>query len=172
MDISQLKSSVEHAALLDYLNAQRHHALGILDGLDDRALRQPMLPSGWTCLGLIQHLTIDVERFWFGAVIAGDAHVIDQLTPGANAWQVGADVPSKAIFDAYQQAIERANIIISATPLDAAPAWWPNQLFGTWRLETVREVILHVMTETATHAGHLDSVRELIDGRYWLVLNP
>jgi Protein of unknown function (DUF664) len=34
----------------------------------------------------------------------------------------------------------------------------------------VREVILHVTTETAVHAGHLDAVRELIDGRQWLVL--
>jgi hypothetical protein len=30
--------------------------------------------------------------------------------------------------------------------------------------------VLHVLVETATHAGHLDAVRELIDGRKWLVL--
>jgi hypothetical protein len=30
--------------------------------------------------------------------------------------------------------------------------------------------MLHVITETAVHAGHLDAVRELIDGRQWLVL--
>jgi hypothetical protein len=32
----------------------------------------------------------------------------------------------------------------------------------------VREIILHVITETAVHAGHLDAARELIDGRTWL----
>jgi Protein of unknown function (DUF664) len=32
----------------------------------------------------------------------------------------------------------------------------------------VREVILHVITETAVYAGHLDAARELIDGRTWL----
>jgi len=36
--------------------------------------------------------------------------------------------------------------------------------------QQLRQTILHVITETATHAGHLDAVRELIDGRTWLVL--
>ena len=34
----------------------------------------------------------------------------------------------------------------------------------------VRSVVMHMITETAVHAGHLDAVRELIDGRQWLVL--
>ena len=34
----------------------------------------------------------------------------------------------------------------------------------------MREIVLHVMAETATHAGHLDAARELSDGRLWLVL--
>jgi len=32
----------------------------------------------------------------------------------------------------------------------------------------VREIILHVISETACHAGHLDAVREIIDGRQWM----
>jgi len=62
-----------------------------------------------------------------------------------------------------------ADRIRDALP-DAAPALWPEELFGDWRLDNLREVILHVLTETAVHAGHLDAVRELIDGRTWLVL--
>jgi hypothetical protein len=37
-------------------------------------------------------------------------------------------------------------------------------------MDTTGEVILHVVVETATHAGHLDAVRELVDGRQWMVL--
>lgn len=33
-----------------------------------------------------------------------------------------------------------------------------------------REILLHVIAETACHSGHLDAVRELLDGRRWLVL--
>jgi hypothetical protein len=40
--------------------------------------------------------------------------------------------------------------------------------FSDWRLRDVREIILHVITETAVHAGHLDAARELLDGRTWM----
>jgi uncharacterized damage-inducible protein DinB len=168
--MSQPTLGVELAALLRYLNAERAHALGILEGLDDDELRRPVLPSGWSCLGLVQHLALDVERFWFRAIVAGQQSVIDDVADAPDAWQVGSDVPTEAVFDLYRQEIERANTIITATPLDTAPAWWPLELFGDFRLHTLREIILHVMTETACHAGHLDAARELIDGRRWLVL--
>jgi uncharacterized damage-inducible protein DinB len=160
----------ETSALLRYLNNQREHALEILRGLDEETLRRPVLPSGWTCLGLVQHLALDVERFWFRAVVAGEQDVIDELATIDNAWVVAPDVSAEVVFDLYRQEIERANAIISATPPDSAPAWWPGDLFGDFRLDTLREIILHVMTETACHTGHLDAARELIDGRLWMVL--
>jgi hypothetical protein len=145
--------------------------LGILEGLDDEALRRPILPSGWSCLGLVQHLALDVERFWFRCVVAGEHEAIDGLATGpANAWVVDPEVPTGAVFDLYRQESARTDAIIAATPPDAAPAWWPEGLFGDWRLHTVREIVLHTMTETACHSGHLDAVRELIDGRRWMVL--
>jgi len=159
----------ERAMLLSYLNAQRNHVLGILEGLSEEDLRRPALPSGWTCVGLVQHLALDVERFWFRAAIAGEQTVIDELAEAGDAWQVGSDVPAVEVLDLYRREMDRANAIITATSLDTAPAWWPD-FFGNWRLHDLREVILHVITETACHAGHLDAVRELIDGRRWLVL--
>ena len=63
-----------------------------------------------------------------------------------------------------------SDAIVAETPLDAAPAWWPD-FFGEFRMDSLREVLMHVITETATHAGHLDAVRELIDGRTWLVID-
>lgn len=161
----------ESKILLAYLNAQRKHVLGILEGLDEEALRRPVLPSGWSCLGLVRRLALDDERFWFRGIVAGDQSVIDQVAEAPDdAWRVGPDVPVEAVFDMYRQQIDLTNAIITATPLDAPPAWWPEELFGGWRLDSLREVILHVLTETAVHAGHLDAARELIDGRTWLVL--
>ncbi len=156
--------------LLDCLDGQRRHVLGILDGLDDEALRRPVLPYGWSCAGLVNHLALDVERFWFRAAVAAEQDVIaEQAVVEENAWQVGPDVAGEDILARYRQEIERSDAIIAATALDAAPAWWPD-FFGGWRMETLREVLLHVITETATHAGHLDAAREIIDGRQWLVL--
>lgn len=87
-----------------------------------------------------------------------------------NAWQVPADVTAAAVLDGYRREIELADASIAATSLDSAPAWWPENLFGSWRLNDLREILLHVIAETACHAGHLDAARELIDGRQWIVL--
>lgn len=169
--MAQRTTRTERDLLRSYLDDQRAHVLGILEGLDEDALRRPVpLPSGWSPLGLLQHLTLDVELFWFRAVIAGDQAAIAEMATIANAWQVAPDAPADAILARYREECARADAIIAATPLDAAPAWWPEGLFGDWRVDSVRQVILHVMTETAIHAGHLDAVRELTDGRQWLVL--
>ncbi|MGW7005212.1 DinB family protein [Streptomyces sp. NPDC054933] len=169
--MSQSTLSGEGKTLLSCLNAQRAHVMGILEGLDEEALRRPVLPSGWNCLGLVRHLALDVERFWFRAVVAGEKSVVGDLDQDPDdAWQVGPEVPSDDVFNLYQQEVDFANTIITTTALDAEPAWWPVELFGDWRLNDLREVILHVITETACHAGHLDAARELLDGRRWLVL--
>lgn len=90
---------VEIRALLSAPASQRRHVLGIIDGPDERALRQPALPSGWTCPGLVRHLALDVERFWFGAVVAGDKKVIAALDDAADAWQVAPGVSAPEVLD-------------------------------------------------------------------------
>jgi Protein of unknown function (DUF664) len=155
--------------LLSSLNNQRAHVLGILEGIPEEALRRPVLPSGWTCLGMIQHLTLADERFWFRGIVAGDPACVETSKEADTAvWQVSPAVPASAVFDAYRQQIELANAIITTTALDAAPALWPDELWPTWKLQDLRAILLHVITETACHAGHLDAARELIDGRQWL----
>jgi hypothetical protein len=169
--MTQQVLGTENKALLASLTDQREHVLGILEGLDEEALRRPVLPSGWSCLGLVRHLALDVERFWFRGTVAGEQSVIDSFAGEASdAWQVGPDVSVQAVLDLYRSEIELANAFLSVTAPDAAPAWWPAERWGGWRLHEVRGVILHVITETACHAGHLDAARELIDGRTWLVL--
>lgn len=163
-------STDETTLLLSHLDGQRRHVLGILDGLDDAALRRPVLPTGWYGLGLVRHLTLDVERFWFEAVLAGDPSAIAGLDEIDNAWQVPEEMPAAAVLDGYRRQIERSNEVARATPIDARPAWWPGDQFGDFRLENLRDLLLHVLTETATHAGHLDAARELIDRRTWLIL--
>src|SRR6266487_823204 len=93
-------TSHDDTALLSALTSQRDHVLGILDGLSPADLRRPVLPSGWTCLGLVKHLALDVERFWFRSILAGEP--VD-LASGADAWQVSADTPAEAVFGLYRQ---------------------------------------------------------------------
>jgi Protein of unknown function (DUF664) len=156
----------EKDALLASLNAQRGHLLSTLDGLSEADLRRPVLPSAWTPLGLVRHLALEVEQFWFRGAVAGEPIT---LTSGDEAWQVPADVPSAAILGRYREEAARADEIIAVTPVDAMPKWWPD-FFRDFPPRPLRQTILHVITETATHAGHLDAARELIDGGQWLVL--
>lgn len=165
------EGSAEKRALLGALDGARRHILEALDGLDDGALRRAVLPSGWTILGLVSHLTRDVERFWFQAVVAGEQAAVDEVLAGpSDAWHVAADVTSATVLERYRSDAARADEIIAASPLEAPPGWWPEDLFGLWRIETVRGIVLHVITETATHAGQLDAARELIDGKLHVVL--
>jgi hypothetical protein len=117
---------------------------------------------------MVQHLALSVERLWFRAVVAGDPEVIEQVGSQASAWQVDPGLPAAEILDGYRHEAFMADAVIAASSADAGLAWWPFQE-GEWRLHDVRDVLLHVITETACHAGHLDAVRELIDGQQWLV---
>lgn len=161
----------EVASQLASLGEQRRHVLGILEGLGDGELRRPMAPSGWSCLGLVQHLTYDVEHYWARCVVAGESLDFFEAHGFADhgAWRVDDGEPAEAVFQRYRDEGERADEIYAATPFDQAPAqsdpWW-----GSWQVPDVRFIVAHVIAETACHAGHLDVVRELLDGRRWVVL--
>lgn len=160
--------SSEIDLFIHWLDTQRSHAIGILDGLSEENLRRPITSSGWSCLGMIGHLTA-MERFWYRKVILGELGASSAI-PVSIEWLVPDTIATEAVFASYRDEIALANSIIRATPIDAVPAWWPD-FFTQWRLHNLREVLLHTMTETATHAGHLDAARESIDRRQWFVLD-
>ncbi len=149
-------------ALLPWLASQQRRVRGILDGLDDHTLRQPVLPSGWSCAGMVQPLTV-TTRFWLVEVMAG--HRTD--LPEDDDFHVSDSVPASTILDDFQRQALTATALVRDLPLDTPPAWWPEDMFGDWRLHDLHEVLLHLLIETACHAGHLDAARELIDGRTW-----
>jgi hypothetical protein len=160
--------SDERDVLHRYLNAQRRHVLGILDGLTEDQLRSPVLPSGWTCLGMVKHLALSDEHYWFRSIVGGEP--LDYFPEGDRAdWQVGPDESADEVLASYRAEMVLADAIITTTPLDQPPRqrdeWW-----GDWDVPDFRYIMLHVIAETACHAGHLDAARELIDGRTWLIL--
>jgi hypothetical protein len=161
----------EAKLLRDVLDEQRNHVLGILEGLTDEQLRRPVLPSGWHCLGMVKHLALADEHYWFRSVVAGES--FDFFPPGPNAeWQLGPGESADDVFALYRDEIERSNAVIAGTALDAPPRQ-PDPQWQEWGIDfpSLRFITLHVIKETACHAGHLDAVRELIDGRQWIVLS-
>jgi hypothetical protein len=155
------------SALLTYLAGQRRHVLAALEGLADEDMRRSVLPSGWSPVQLVHHLAVDDERFWVRAVIGGDEAARADLSD--NGWLVPVDMTVTDVLDLYRREAALSDEILVGADVDAAPAWWPDFLGERW-MDATRDVILHLIVETAAHAGHLDAVRELVDGKQWVVI--
>lgn len=99
VSVMPFEPSAEHQVLLGALNRQREHVLEAVDGVGANDLRRQVLPSAWSCIGLVNHLSLDVERFWFQAVMAGDKIAIeDVLASSENAWKVSDGDSSTKCF--------------------------------------------------------------------------
>jgi hypothetical protein len=110
------------------------------------------------------------ERYWFEVGVAGEP--LNCWTEGDNGdWQVGADEPVADVLAAYRSTIAHSDDIISARRLHDPPewpkTWWHDAGLDFPDLHTI---VMHVLFETSLHAGHLDAVRELLDGRQYLVI--
>ncbi|KAB1909532.1 DinB family protein [Micromonospora sp. AMSO1212t] len=156
-----MKVDLEKATLCEFLEYQRVSVRAILAGLDVASLRAPVLPSGWSPLGLVEHLG-HAERHWFQEVFRGSVEPLpwpDENTPLRTTRS-----PSQ-VFGFYRDQCDISDVIIAAAPLSATPAGrHPDETLASQTTD-LRRIILHVIEETARHAGHLDAVRELIDGR-------
>ena len=146
----------EKATLLEFLDAQRGVVLAILDGLDEKLLRATAEPLGWTPLGMVEHLAY-AERHWFQEVVLGSAPPLDW--PDDDHTPLNTPRPPEVVFAFYAAQRRRADEVIAATPLTAGSV---GAHFGD--THDLRWIILHMVEETARHAGHLDVARQLLDG--------
>ncbi|MDJ0335306.1 DUF664 domain-containing protein [Salinibacterium sp. G-O1] len=154
--------------LLAQLSSEREHVLQVVDGLTEAEMSQSLVPSGWTITSLLNHLAFDDEMFWISAVLSGDSEAIAALHDG---WASRPMTGAEAV-EIYRRQIRRSNRILAEVDLDDPPRWWPPASeFAAPPMRAGREVVFRVLLETSTHAGHLDIVRELIDGHQHLVVN-
>lgn len=148
----------EKEALAAFLGAQRTNVSAILDGLDEAALRTSVLPSGWTPLGVVEHLA-HAERHWFQEVVTGRAGPL----PDGDDAPLTTSRPVEEVFAFYREQCALSDAVLAATPLSAVPVGRHPGPFAD-QIHQFRDVVLHMIEETARHAGHLDVARELLDG--------
>jgi uncharacterized damage-inducible protein DinB len=150
----------EKTALTMFLDAQRAAVHAILDGLDDDAMTTPVLPSGWTAAAMVEHLGY-AERHWFQEIVTGHADPV----PWAEDPPPFTTPRSPAeVFAFYRSQCARSAAILAATPLSTpARGRHPGPLGD--ETTDLRRIVLHMIEETARHAGHLDAARELLDGK-------
>jgi uncharacterized damage-inducible protein DinB len=149
----------ERTALTASLDFQRASVLLKIEGLDDEQLRRPMVPSGNSCLALVKHLAA-VERGWFGVHFARDTTWLYSTEEDPNAdLRIEPDETTQEVLDAYAREIARSReIVAAAASLEEAV---PNERRGRVNL---RWILIHMIEEYARHLGHLDIMREQIDG--------
>lgn len=147
--------TAERDALLFFLNRVRDAVVRTSEGLTDDEQRAPGVPSGTNLLGLIRHLT-GVEVHWFQRVFLGEVQDRD------DSMQVPADVVRDEVVAAYREACARSDRIVRACPDLSTPAKVPNP--GEAHSVSLRRIVVHMIEETARHAGHADILREQLDG--------
>ena len=148
-----------------YLRRERDALLSKLDGLSEHDLRWPMTRTGTNLLGLLKHRA-SVEIDYFGVVFDRPSGVempwfADGAELNADMWAT-AEESSADIIALHHRAAAHADATIEALELDSPGRvpWWPAE-----RAEvTLLGILVHVLDETARHAGHADILRELIDG--------
>jgi hypothetical protein len=156
----------EDQELLDFLAAQRAAVLSIVAGLDEEAWHRSVVPSGWTPAGLVEHLG-GAEWHWFQGVVAGkkpEPPPGEELTPYDPTAAFVTDEPSAKIIAFYRDQCAESDAVLAVTPLSARPRGRHGRP-GRDEPPDVRWVVLHMIEETARHAGHLDIARELLDGQ-------
>lgn len=160
--------TVSDTQLLAHLAAARDHVLDAVEGLTEQQMSAPFVPSGWTVIRLLNHLAFDDEMFWISAVLGANPTAIEALHDG---WH-STPMTGEDAVRIYREQITSSDLVLAEVDLDAPPRWWPPAAeFGQPPMEDGREVVFRVLAETSVHAGHLDIVRELIDGHQYLIVN-
>ncbi len=156
----------ERDMLLAFLGQQRDALRYAAHGLDDaQAAARPTVSA--LCLGgLIKHAAL-VEQAWIGFVRTGDT----TLFAPQDDWADGFTLPEGetladafAVSEAQAQATEQVVRALADLGAPLAPTTDVVPRIPAGVVGTPRWVLLHLIEETARHAGHADLIRESIDG--------
>jgi hypothetical protein len=155
----------ERELLLRFLNRQREEVVAVAEGLSDEQARWTPDGALLSVAGIINHLA-HVEWRWIEGRYLGQP--FPKRTDEFKADGIGIE----HVCAAYSLQAQRTDDIVRAAPSlevecigregDGPPA---HTLLGFDKPVDLRWVVLHLIEETAHHAGHADATRELLDGK-------
>jgi len=156
----------EHDLLLGYVAQQREVLRLTAYGLtDDQARQAAAPPSPLSVGGLIKHVTF-VEANWIGMILereraeTADDDYADNFTMRPDETLADVLAASIAVGEETDRAVRAIADLGQRVPVPPGVPWYPQDL-DAW---SVRWVLMHLVAETARHAGHADIVREAVDG--------
>jgi uncharacterized damage-inducible protein DinB len=155
-DVDQVDRGTEQEQLPVFLNVQRSIIFRKVDGVGDEDLRRHMTPTGLSLLGLVKHLAY-VEMIWFQEHFLGEKVEVPWTKEDPDAdFRIEPNETTADVLAFYQKQIERSRQIVAEHSFD--------EVSKTNGRPSLRWIIIHMIEETARHAGHADIMREAIDG--------
>lgn len=148
----------ERAMLTGYLDYYRAVLARKVEGLSREQAARPMAPSTMSVLGIVKHMA-DVENWWFELVFRGSKRVLIPATaddPDAG-FRIEPGETVESVIALHRDECERSRDTTAAQALDGVAAKDGYD-------QTLRWILVHMIEETARHAGHADIFREQLDG--------
>ncbi|WP_411089481.1 DinB family protein [Streptomyces sp. 061-3] len=163
MTANQFSTSTEREALCGFLDKQRADLLRKVEGVSDTDARMTPTVSSLSLMGLLKHSAL-WERRWFQVIVAG--RILPGEWPEAEAqdwrdedFRVDEQDTVKRWTACFEEQVAISREIVAGLALET-PCKRPDLVD-----RNLRWVLLHMIEETARHAGHADIIRESIDGR-------
>ena len=161
----------ERADILAGLASARHFLRFTARDLTDEQARQRTTASELTLGGLIKHVTA-TEQGWATFVTDGpsalgnfDAMSEADMTRWADGFRLLPDETLAGVLADYDKVAQRTDELVASLPdLDLAHPLPNAPWFPPGETRSARRVFLHIIAETAQHAGHADIIRESLDG--------
>ncbi|MCU1682989.1 MAG: hypothetical protein JWQ81_3728 [Amycolatopsis sp.] len=157
----------ERDGLLQFLAQQRYVIRIAAYGLTDEQARAVSTESPLTVGGLIKHVAY-TEQSWIDTVLQRERGSVEGSEEAySQHFEFGPDETLAEVLAFYEEVAKETEAVIAGiedlgqpVPVPQDAPWFPKDI-DAW---SVRWVLLHLIQETARHAGHADFVREHVDG--------
>lgn len=152
----------ERTQLTTFLDFARGTARAKCEGVSAENARTALLPGSplMTMSGVINHLRW-VEYYWFQVVFLGEEDLAPMTDEDPDReMRIAVDFPLTQLLDEYAEQSARYRELVAGHALDERA----RRPIRNGLHVDLRWILLHLTEETARHNGHLDILRELLDG--------
>jgi hypothetical protein len=158
----------ERADLLETLTKHRGFLRHTVRGLTTEQASLRPTESALCLGGLVKHVTM-AESAWLEFILAGMGVASGGPSGDVMDWPSGFQMlpedTIESLLDAYEELARRTDDVVRTVDLDQSFPLPEAPWFESGARWSVRRVLLHIIAETAQHAGHADIIRETLDGQ-------
>jgi uncharacterized damage-inducible protein DinB len=158
--------TAERADILESLATHRNFLRFTVRGLTDEQATQRPTASELTLAGIVKHVA-HTEQHWAQFAVRGPDAFAGSWSPEAWAaeWRLQPGETLASVLAEYEEIARTTDELVATIDLDSSHPLPPAPWFEKGASRSARRVFLHLIAETAQHAGHADILRESIDGQ-------